>query len=103
MPEFPLGVLEALTSAFGRQIQRLMGTPATRLTADLTKDSVAAGVETTLAFPATDGAFWTEGRRFEYTAKTDVSFTGLTTDRYLATTIPAGTLVVLDLTTAPPE
>jgi hypothetical protein len=100
------GLFEALTNAFGRQFERIAGVPTTRLTANITRTSTTAAVETTLAFPdgtTRDGAFFAGGIRFEYTGKTNTSFTGLDPEREFLETLPPGTLVSLDITTADPE
>jgi len=96
------GLLEAYTNAVGRQFERLAGVPTTRLTRSLNRLSPEAETETTLAFPYA-GAFFADGVRFAYTSKSGDTFIGLTPDRQFLLTLPAGTLVSLDITTAPPE
>lgn len=97
------GLLEAYTNAVGRQFEKVAGIPTTRLTANLVRTSITATVETTLAFPDTEGAFFAGGIRFEYETKTGTTFVTLTADREFTETLPPGTLVSLDITTAPPE
>jgi hypothetical protein len=97
------GLIEAIANAVGRQLEKVAGVPTTRLTANVTRTSVTANVETTLAMTATNGAFFAGGIRFEYVAVTDTSFTGLVPEREFLETLPPGTLVSLDITTAAPE
>lgn len=97
----PVGLIQAWTNAIGRQLEKVAGVPTTRLTAAVTRTTTVVNTETTLAFPNT-GAFFAGGIRFTYAAKTDTSFTVVPGREFLET-LPAGTLVSLDITTADPE
>lgn len=96
------GLFEAFSNAFGRQFEKMAGVPTTRLTAAITRTSTNAAVETTLAMPDS-GAFFAGGIRFEYEGRNSLAFTGITPEREFLETLPAGTLVSLDITTADPE
>ncbi len=99
--EFPGPVLATLLHAVGEEFELEHGRPVTRLVRDLAPDDDVALVETTLAFPGA-GAVWIEGVRFTYTAASDGSFNGLTSEHYRSDAIPAGTEVELDVLSVPP-
>lgn len=72
----PWGPLEALTCAFGRQLQYVNGYPTTRITSNFAPTATTLNVETTLGFPAT-GQIWVNDLLCTYTGITDNTFTGV--------------------------
>lgn len=98
-PEWPHPYMDALTQALGQEFQDFGGRPVTQLSQDLDWNGLVAYVVSTLGFPAS-GDFFAAGRRYTYTGKTDVSFTGLTVDHTDGLALPAGTEVYCDAATA---
>lgn len=84
-------LLEALTYAFGKEVQFVDGRPVTRTTGDFAPADTELNVHSTLGFPSA-GVVWLYGREFQYTGKTDTSFTGI--DAWRPLTIPRGSYVV---------
>ena len=76
--ELPWGLLEAYTMSVGRQIQRQIGVPMTRVRVDFSATATVLEVETTLGFPSS-GELWLDGRRHTYTGTTASTFTGVST------------------------
>tara|TARA_Y100001963_G_C6656108_1_gene388126 strand:+ start:492 stop:839 length:348 start_codon:yes stop_codon:yes gene_type:complete len=77
--KFPMGMLRALTLAFGEESQYTHGKPVTKLVKPIKSGDTIALVESTLAFPD-KGAFFVGARRFTYKGKTDGSFVEVTPD-----------------------
>lgn len=100
-PGFPLGMLEALTHAYGREAQALHGRLMTRVWQAIAITDTSVLVESTLGWPDS-GQFWCDGILFTYTSKTDGSFLDVTS-RERPVDIPARTEVVLHVPSAPPE
>lgn len=69
--------LEAITRSFGQLIQSISSKPLTLTTADYVENQASILVETTLGFKDA-GYIYVNGFLFQYTAKTDTSFTGVT-------------------------
>lgn len=74
-----IGVLEALSLAFGESFQKTSGRPVTRLRRNYQLTDQAMLLETTLAFPAT-GYVYANGVKLKYSSKdTDVLYMDTTT------------------------
>ena len=76
--EWNHGLLRSITRAFAEEMQYIAGSPTTLLVQPLAFGDTSVFVESTLGFPDT-GEFFVRDRSYGYTAKTDVSFTGVTT------------------------
>ena len=72
-PDLPYGLLEAYTNAVGRQVQRMIGVPMTRVRIDLGPTDTLLFVETTLGF-SESGELWIGNQRYSYTGKTASAF-----------------------------
>ena len=99
-PGFPKGPLEAITDAYGRLMETLIGRPTTKIYSDFSIGDSSLFVETTLAYPDS-GAVWAGKYLVEYASKTAGSFEGCTS-RVRSKTLAAGTMVTLHLPSAPP-
>lgn len=93
------GTLEMLTKVFGDSVETFCGVPMTATTAELVNGSSTLFVESTIGFP-NKGSVFVGTVRISYTAKTMTSFTNITSDLYIPSTIPVGKEVTLDVTTA---
>lgn len=91
------GVLEMLTKVFGDSIETFCGVPMTATTAELTNASSTLFVESTIGFPD-KGAVFVGSVKITYTAKTYNSFTNISSNLYIPSTIPVGKEVTLDVT-----
>lgn len=102
-PNLPFGYMEAYCNAVGRQIQREMGAPMTRVRVDFGLTATTMEVETTLGFPDS-GEFWADQRLLTYTSKTASTFVGVATKDTLERTQIIGlkTEVVLHIPSVPP-
>lgn len=76
--------LEMITKCIGDALQRLYGAPCTALTSDLAYEDSTVEVESTIGFPET-GALSIGGIYFEYTGKTEHTFTGVSSQLYFNT------------------
>lgn len=94
------GVLEALTEAFGRLMETLIGRPTTKVHQNFGVDDTSLFAETTLAYPDS-GSVWVAKYLVAYASKTAGSFEGCTS-RARSGTVPAGSLITLHLPSAPP-
>lgn len=99
---FPIGMLDALTLAFGEVCQKFYGRPTTKLVEDSAKDATYLLVESTLAFPD-EGSVFARGRRATYTGKTDASLTGVVFDIPRNEAMPYGAEVALDVRSILPD
>ena len=88
-----------LTKVFGDSVETFCGVPMTATTAELLNGSSTLFVESTIGFP-NKGSVFVGTVRISYTAKTMTSFTSITSDLYIPSTIPIGKEVTLDVTTA---
>lgn len=101
--EWPHPILQALTRALAEEVQTLAGRAVTRLTADFAEAGAVATVETTLGFPSS-GQFCCGGKLFNYTGRTDSTFTGCTVAKvYDGVGISAGIEVFAVPTSWKPE
>jgi len=77
MSEWPHEILREWTRLIGEEFQQVAGVASTRLVEAFPSAGGTAFVETTLGFPDT-GAFFVGPRKYSYTGRTPVSFTGCT-------------------------
>jgi hypothetical protein len=77
-PDLPFGIMEAYTNAVGRQIQRMIGLPMTRIRQDFSLTATTLEVETTLGFPPGPSQLWISGERYSYTSVTSSTFVDVT-------------------------
>lgn len=75
MSEWPHEILREWTRLIGEEFQQVAGVASTRLVEAFPSDGGTAFVETTLGFPSA-GAFFVGVRKYTYTGKSPVSFTG---------------------------
>lgn len=99
--EWPHPYLDAITQALAEEAQLVAGHPTTQTIRDLPWDAADAYVVSTLGFAAA-GAFFAGGRRYTYTAKTDMVLSGLVADHVDGTALPAGTEVHHDASAVEP-
>ena len=97
---FPQGPLNAVTEAFGRLMETMIGRPTTSIYQDFQISDVTMFVDTTLAFPDS-GKFWAEKYLITYTGKTAGSFTGCTS-RARSRVLGASLVVTLHTPSVPP-
>lgn len=90
----------AFVSAVADEIQRIGGAPTTRTVDEFLDGDSRLAVESTLAFPA-PGRLWYQGRSFRYQLTEPSRFDFVVEDPVSpGDTIPAGAVVVLDLSSA---
>ena len=99
-PEWPHGPLAELLHSTAQELAATVGTPQTRLTADLDPADTTAHVESTLEFGAT-GAVFIAGDRFTYTGKTAYTLTGVTTGTDRVVSYPRWAPVSLEVLSTP--
>jgi len=99
-PGFPRGRLEAITNAFGRLMESLMGRPTTQVYQDFGIDDVTLFVDTTLGYPEA-GQVWAGEYLVTYLSKTAGAFVGCSS-RARSKILGRGLLVTLYTPSAPP-
>ena len=102
--EWPHGILEALTRAFGQEMQETGGRLTTISTFDYSENDTDLYVESVLGWP-TRGAFFVNGRRFRFRGIGDDGrrILNVLADFSQETAIPRRSLVVLDFTSVEPD
>jgi hypothetical protein len=89
--------MSSLLSVLGHLVQGFSGRPTTASTSNYEWGDTTLEVESTLGFPSSGSLFFDE-HKFEYSGKTDTSFTGVSTSGFISSDyIPKRRKVSLDV------
>ena len=88
--------MSSLLSVLGQLVQGFSGRPTTASTSNYEWGDTTLEVESTLGFPSSGSLFFDE-HKFEYSGKTDTSFTGVSTSGFIMDYIPKRRKVSLDV------
>lgn len=99
---YPLGVLEALTLAFGEQCQEVYQAPVTTLARDFESGDTTMFLDSCLGFPDR-GAVFMKGVRYTYLSRTDGALVDVASDDLVLVTSAAGLEVAVDARSVEPR